>query len=84
MKNVLRAAVSGAISNPEAVKVVGVMGAAGNFMLWLADNANILVAVSTLIITWLMFMLTSRKLRLETEIARRKLEQLESKARSEE
>ena len=68
-KDIATQLVTAASSSPEAVKVVGIIGTAANSLLWVADHANALVAVSTLIITWLMFYYTRKKIKAETRLA---------------
>ena len=67
VKHEIVQSVSGAISSPEVVKTVTLIGGVGNLLLWVSDHANLLVAVSTLVITWSMFYYNRKKAKQESE-----------------
>lgn len=68
-RDIIHQTVTAASSSPEVVKAVGILGAVGNGLLWVADHANALVAIATLIIMLLTFYHTRKKLKAETRLA---------------
>lgn len=69
-KEALNQSVMAVSSSPEAVKAVGILGTIGNGFLWAADHANALVALTTLLISLVMFYYTRKKMKIEIELAK--------------
>lgn len=57
-----------AILSPTGVKIVGLISALGNAALWVKDNANIIAAVSGILIPWLLYRASVKKTKLEMAI----------------
>jgi len=70
LKHELIQPVTNALSNPEAAKAAGLIGITYNVAEYIAGNANILVALSTLFITWSMYYWSKRKTKQDTATAK--------------
>lgn len=62
-----------AILSPAGAKVVGLISAAGNLAYWVQDNINFIAALSGIAVTWLVYLGSEKKRKLEMKLIEKQL-----------
>jgi hypothetical protein len=64
-----------AILSPAGAKVVGLISAVGNLAYWVQDNINFIAAVSGIAVTWLVYLGSEKKRKLEMQLIQKQLDE---------
>lgn len=57
-----------AILSPAGAKIVGLLSVLGNGFVWAVDNPNLIAAMSGIVVTWLVYIGSEKKRKLEMKV----------------